>query len=115
MTNFKPSLPEACRTCPKEPELTGNLEQALVELSRSIGSCASDMRSFSKSLESAFPGGDIEGHRRYHEAVIADVEAKKKLTQAIKEKTISGLVWAFIVWVGIALWHDVLAVIWRHK
>lgn len=48
----------------------------------------------------AFPGGDIDGHRRYHQLIIDNTDAKRALTQAIKEKTISGLIWGMVVWLA---------------
>ncbi len=58
-----------------------------------------------KKFDQAFPSADIDGHRRYHEAMIEDIEARKRLTQAIKEKTISGLIWAAIVAAATAGWR----------
>lgn len=52
----------------------------------------------------AFPAGDHVGHCRYHQLMIENIEAKKRLTQAVMEKTISGLVWSVIVGVAIACW-----------
>ncbi|MCC7304775.1 MAG: hypothetical protein IT558_00790 [Alphaproteobacteria bacterium] len=57
-----------------------------------------------KTLFRAFPSEDIDGHRRAHEAMIEDINTRKRLTQAIQEKTISGLIWAGIVFVGGLLW-----------
>jgi len=53
----------------------------------------------------AFPGGDHVGHCRYHDLMIEDIAAKKRLRQAVMEKTIAGLVWALIVGAAIAGWH----------
>lgn len=55
---------------------------------------------------SAFPSGDFEGHRRYHETMIELLAEKRRLRHAVQEKTISGLVWAIIVAVGLACWHE---------
>lgn len=52
-----------------------------------------------------FPGGDPEGHRRAHEAMIETLAEKRRLRMAIQEKTISGLVWAVVVGVSVALWE----------
>lgn len=57
-----------------------------------------------KFLE-AFPNGDFTGHCRYHEIQIEILLAKRKLIAAVQEKTISGLVWAFMVGLGIAVWQ----------
>lgn len=64
-----------------------------------------------KRLIRAFPANDLEGHRRAHEAMIEDVRSRKALTQAIKEKTISGLVWSAMVALGFACWHEVLYIL----
>lgn len=53
----------------------------------------------------AFPGGDHAGHCRYHELMIENIEANKRLRQAIIEKTVAGLVWGTLVGVGIACWQ----------
>lgn len=53
----------------------------------------------------AFPGGDHVGHCRYHALMIEDIDGRKKLRQAVIEKTISGLVWSAVVGAGIAVWN----------
>lgn len=55
-------------------------------------------------MRDAFPNEDYDGHRRAHKALIEDVEARKRLVQAIREKTISGLVWMAIIALGTLLW-----------
>jgi hypothetical protein len=52
----------------------------------------------------AFPGGDHVGHCRYHDLMIEQLHDRKRLISAIKEKTISGLVWAAVVGTGAAIW-----------
>ena len=61
----------------------------------------------------AFPHGDFEGHRRYHETMIEMLAERRRLRQAIQEKTISGLIWAALVGLGIAVWHELLALLGR--
>ena len=51
----------------------------------------------------AFPGADPESHRRAHEIMMEQLEEKRKLRKAIQEKTLSGLVWAFMIWLGLAI------------
>lgn len=53
----------------------------------------------------AFPGGDHVGHCRYHVLMIEDIDAKKRLRQAVQEKTISGLVWSALVAGALAVWN----------
>lgn len=50
-----------------------------------------------KKICKAFPEGDVEGHRRYHETMVEMIEEKRRLRQAILEKTLAGLVWSIIV------------------
>lgn len=55
-------------------------------------------------IESGFVNRDPEGHRRYHETVIEDLEERRRLRKAVQEKTISGLVWAAMLAIGSACW-----------
>ncbi len=57
-------------------------------------------------VKKAFPGGDIEGHRRYHDALIEDFQTRKRLLQVLKEKTIIALVWSGCGWIVLACWHE---------
>jgi len=59
------------------------------------------------TLSKAFPAGDIEGHKRYHQTMIDMLDERRKLRMAIQEKTISGLIWAGIVGISLAVWHEV--------
>ncbi len=63
-------------------------------------------------LFSAFPAQDVEGHRRYHELMIKRNEEIRSLRMAIQEKTISGLIFAAIGFVFIAVWHEVKSKMW---
>lgn len=55
----------------------------------------------------AFPAGDFEGHRRYHQSLIEVLEERRALYRSIREKTLIGILWAAIVWIGIAVWHEI--------
>lgn len=56
-------------------------------------------------LLGAFPGDDPDGHRKYHEAVIAREERRAKVQQAIIEKSLAGLIWSALSAIGLAVWH----------
>lgn len=56
-------------------------------------------------IVAAFPDGDPRGHREYHDALIAAAAQRVRLRQAIIEKTLIGLIWAGVIWIGIALWQ----------
>lgn len=62
-----------------------------------------------KRISRAFPGGDEEGHRVYHEGIKERNVELRRLRMAIQEKTISGLIWSFMVWACFQLWHALLA------
>jgi hypothetical protein len=66
-------------------------------------------------IGNAFPDHDFEGHRRYHQALIEALEEKKRLYRSLKEKTFIGILWAAIVWLGIAAWHEIVNIITTPK
>lgn len=55
-------------------------------------------------LHKAFPGGDWEGHRRYHEAMIKRVEARSKLYEDLRSELAKKGLWALILTLGAAIW-----------
>lgn len=61
-----------------------------------------------KKVVNAFPNGDHDGHRRFHETQMEMLEEKRRLRIAIQEKTISGLIWAAIVIGCKLLWDGVV-------
>lgn len=58
-------------------------------------------------LTTAFPNGDIPGHRLYHELMIEEIADRKRLIKAIKEKALSSLVWSALVALGLMAWHEI--------
>lgn len=58
-------------------------------------------------VKMAFAGNDPEGHRRAHEVMIEMLEERRRLVAAIKEKTISGLIWGLTIWMGIAILNQI--------
>lgn len=58
-----------------------------------------------KMLRSAFPDGDLDGHRRAHQTVIAAAADRATLWKSVREKTISGSIWSGIVLLAAALWE----------
>lgn len=57
-----------------------------------------------KWQKEAVPGGDHHGHCRYHAGLIQRKEERRRLGQAVLEKTVSGLVWGSLLVLGLALW-----------
>ena len=64
-----------------------------------------------EKLYKAYPSGDVDGHRRYHELIIENTEEKRRLRLAIKEKTYAGLAWAAIVAAVLYTWGEVVDII----
>lgn len=62
-------------------------------------------------FKAAFPNGDHVGHQRYHQLMIDDIEARKRLRMAVLEKTISALLWSGLAVIGLALWNYVATLI----
>lgn len=60
-------------------------------------------------LKSGFPGGDPEEHRRYHDEVIDFMRERRDLWKAIREKTITTLVWSGLLALGSAIYHYIKA------
>ena len=58
-----------------------------------------------KQLRLAFPGNDIEGHRRFHEEVIEDLVSRRQLRKAVIEQVVKGSVWAMLITLGAAMWQ----------
>lgn len=58
-----------------------------------------------KWQKDAVPNGDHVGHCRYHQLMIEGIESRKRLHTAVLEKSISGLVWAGMVALGVAIWQ----------
>lgn len=66
---------------------------------------ASNTRTTEKLLQ-AFPAGDIDGHRRYHEAVIEWRELRNKLVREALIKVAQAGSLAAFGWVALALWQS---------
>jgi hypothetical protein len=88
------------------PALEGISDPALLEILRSMKDMQADMHARLLAVEAAFPANDAAGHRRYHELMIEDIESRKKLVNALKEKTLGGILWTFIAGSAIALYHE---------
>ena len=56
----------------------------------------------------AFPGDDPDGHRRHHEAVIKEAEAKAAFWEKMKYELVRWGLIAFLGWAAYALWHSFL-------
>ncbi|OWT68097.1 MULTISPECIES: hypothetical protein [unclassified Achromobacter] len=60
-----------------------------------------------KLLESSFPDGDPEGHRRYHEAIIKREERREEFYQKLFTELASKGLWALIGFLCVAVWFSI--------
>ena len=60
-------------------------------------------------LKSGFPGGDPDEHRRYHDEVIDFMRERRELWRAIREKTLTALLWSGLLTLGSAIYHYIKA------
>ena len=60
-------------------------------------------------LKSGFPGGDPEEHRRYHDEVIDFMRERRELWRAIRDKTLTALLWSGLLTLGSAIYHYIKA------
>lgn len=74
------------RTWKRIDEVEGNIEVTLKQ-----------------HINNAFAGGDPDGHRRAHETMINMMEERRRMYASIREKTLSGLIWGGIAWLGWAI------------
>lgn len=75
----------------------------LDEISKSVKELVDSVQ----SIQGGFPGGDYEGHRRYHEAVIEDMAERKKFYADIKSKTAVAALLGLGAYVVQALTHEI--------
>lgn len=106
--------PELSRIIDIDETAIGN--SAMIKVLRHIDERLTSIEGSLSTIYKAFPNGDdgrpdIEGHCRYHKTMIEMLEERRRLRKAIQEKTISGLVWAVLVGIGIAVWHEIQTII----
>ena len=58
-----------------------------------------------KKIESGFPLGDPIEHRKVHEQYIKDAAERASLWKSLREKTITGIIWAGLILLSTSLWE----------
>jgi hypothetical protein len=56
-------------------------------------------------IKSGVPNGDLDGHRRAHEAWLEEREERKALRQKVMAKLAEGTAWAVFCGICFALWY----------
>lgn len=72
-----------------------------------ISAAIADNTAKTEQLLRAFPAGDTDGHRRYHEAVIEWRELRNKMVREALIKVAQAGAVAGAGWVVIALWQSI--------
>lgn len=60
---------------------------------------------FELYIKSAFPDGDLGGHKRFHDQLVEEDRDRKALYKDIRNKAVSGVFWVALVLVGTAIWE----------
>lgn len=56
-----------------------------------------EMLALSAAVKTAFPGGDFDGHRRYHELLISREEQRQQIRREIITHLLKGSTWAALI------------------
>lgn len=76
------------------------------EMLTTISAQISDNTRKTEQILRAFPAGDTDGHRRYHEAVIEWRELRNKLVREALIKMAQATTLGALGWVAIAIWQS---------
>lgn len=60
-------------------------------------------------IKSGYPDGDPVGHRLVHEGYIREAADRSALWKSVREKTVTGAVWAIILLLANAVWEAIRA------
>lgn len=84
------------------------MKQRHAENTSSLKVLEKDLKVVMESVDDfakGFSGGNWEGHRLYHEAVIKKMEGRAKLYEDLRSELAKKGMWALLVLIGIALWQ----------
>ncbi len=56
-----------------------------------------EMLALSAAVKTAFPDGDFDGHRRYHELLIAREEQRQQIRREVITHLLKGSTWAMLL------------------
>lgn len=87
--------------CP-DPSCNEAINEMRAELHRHIEERA---KALEEKIADGFPNGDPRSHRLVHEGYIREAEERAALRKTVVERTVTGVVWAGIVFVAIAVWE----------
>lgn len=68
-----------------------------------------EVKSVAATQKLAYPEGDADGHRRYHEALIREAEKRARFWEKLFTSLAEKGLWALLILLGIALWQFIKA------
>lgn len=86
-----------------QPDLVHEVRALRKDLASDHKENASRMERVEKRMDEmakAFPGGDPDGHRRYHELIIRREEQREKVRLELISKLVQGGTWSLLAWIG---------------
>lgn len=89
-------------------DLGGDHLVAVIEgMGHDISSVKRRLDMVDKHMKDAFPNGDLEGHRLFHDAMISRTREIRALKIVIRDKTLAGLVWSAMMFIGWCIWSTI--------
>lgn len=97
-------------------EKQNELLERLVKVEEQLSKSSDETSEKIDKLVGGFPRGrdgepDPDGHRRYHEEMIEYMKSQREFWADIRKKTIIGIMWAGLVFVGNALLQHAVTII----
>lgn len=82
-------------------EVKGELREHIKQEEKQISD------TINKLAHAAFPDGNMAGHKSAHESFIGDAADKRALFKSVREKTVTGIVYSTLIFVGLAIWEAI--------
>lgn len=93
----------------RHEELTKRFDSMMQSTLSLINANNTTTQEIHKLFKLAFPEGDVEAHRRAHEAWNAKATKEEEFWLDIKKKAVGAVVTAVVLWVGVELWGAIVA------
>jgi uncharacterized membrane protein YebE (DUF533 family) len=97
---------------PALAEMLGGLHELQLESSRKIDAIIErnvHADAAMAKLLAGFPSGDVDGHRRYHEAIIERMELRNRMVREALIKAAGSGALAGLGWLAYAVWQAFVA------
>lgn len=122
--DYKPSVPPPLTGLPLGERRSANGEAAILGLITSIHHTLNDLKKIvddhvkkepeeiakqiKEMVTEGFPDG-LPNHKVAHQSLIDQALDRRQLFKKVRETTVSGVVWAVVIFVGFSLWEGLRA------